>query len=228
MDYPHCVRCHRGYGLSIKCREGCHGEAMENEERKSWEQMEGESSLLYGRFTVYLRLGTKRSIATVYKKEKKGEKGSNIPHGSWYDVEKEWKWKERAKDYDEWQRAEEDRIIAEEREKVLRSGFALQHKRIKELDRLARKLIRYTNDEEKIWIPETKTTTFGEEKSQIVEKIVFNAPLFTVIEKYQASIAAEMGERVKKQELTGKDGGSMEFEIELVGNKPEEDDESEG
>src|ERR1041385_5367355 len=169
-----------------------------NEERKVWEQMEGESSLLYGRFTTYLRLGTKRSVAAVYKKEKKGEKGNNIPHGSWYDDAKQWNWESRARAYDEHQRAEEDRIIAEERDKVLRSGFALQHKRIKELDRLARKLIRYTNDEEKIWIPETKTIS-GENSTVIVEKIVFNAPLFQQIEKYQASIAAEMGERVKKK-----------------------------
>ena len=172
-----------------------------NEERKVWEQMEGESSLLYGRFTTYLRLGTKRSVAAVYKKEKKGEKGNNIPHGSWYDDAKQWNWESRARAYDEHQRAEEDRIIAEERDKVLRSGFALQHKRIKELDRLARKLIRYTNDEEKIWIPETKTIS-GENSTVIVEKIVFNAPLFQQIEKYQASIAAEMGERVKKKDIT--------------------------
>lgn len=164
--------------------------------------MEGESSLLYGRFTAYLRMGTKRSVAAVYKKEKRGEKGSNIPHGSWYDVEKEWKWKERARDYDDWQRAEEDRIIAEEKEKVLRSGFALMHKRIKELDRQARKLIAMTNDEQKIWIPELRTVIMGEDKSQTVEKVVFNAPLFTTIDKIFDSIAKETGERVKKKDIT--------------------------
>lgn len=203
-----------------------------SEERKSWEQdiEHGEPDLWYGRFVKYLRLGTKRSIRSVFLKEtKRGQAKTSTNVGpEWCNAAKQWNWKKRARAYDEYQRAEEDRIIEEERDKVLRSGFALQHKRIKELDRLTRKLIRYTNDEEKIWIPETKTTTFGEEKSQFVEKIVFNAPLFTLIDKYQDSIAKEMGERVKKQELTGKDGGAVEFEIELVGNKPEEDDESEG
>lgn len=207
-----------------------------DEERKSWEQKinDGEPDLWYGRFVKFLRLGTKRSVNAVFKKETKRnlEEPRSNAHQDWYEAAKQWNWEKRARDYDEHQRAEEDRIIEEERDKVLRSGFALQHKRIKELDRLTRKLIRYTNDEEKVWIPETKTimTTQGKDKSQeqIVEKIVFNAPLFTLIDKYQDSIAKEMGERVKKQEITGKDGGSMEFEIELVGNRPEEEEESEG
>jgi hypothetical protein len=172
------------------------------DERKSWEQMEEEPDLWYGRFRSYLRLGSKRSVNALYAKAaKNSEKQRNLDAGGdWYDIEKEWNWKERARAYDEYQRAEEDRIIEEERDKVLRSGFALQHKRIKELDRLARKLIRYTNDEEKIWMSETKTIS-GENSTVIVEKVTFNAPLFTLIDKYQDSIAKEMGERVKKQHL---------------------------
>lgn len=203
-----------------------------DEERKSWEQMEQEPDLWYGRFVKYLRLGTKRSIRSVFLKEtkqKQAKTSTNVGPG-WCNAAKIWNWDERARAHDEWQRSEEDRIIAEERDKVLRSGFALQHKRIQLLDKMSRKLIAMTNDEEKIWIPETKTimTTQGKDKSQeqVVEKVVFNAPLFTLIEKYQDSIAKEMGERVKKQELTGKDGA--DFVIELVGNgNPEEEEKGE-
>lgn len=184
-----------------------------SEERKPWEQRidEGEPDLWYGRFNVYLRLGTKRSVNAVFQKEtkKSKEKTRTNTGPDWYEAAKQWNWGSRARDYDEYQRAEEDRIIAEEREKVLRSGFALQHKRIQLLDRLSRKLIRMTNDEEKIWIPETKTIS-GENSTVIVEKITFNAPLFQQIRSYQADIAAEMGERVKKTELTGKDGGPIQ------------------
>lgn len=191
-----------------------------------WSQQEGEPSLWYGRFLVYLRLGTKRSVNAVFKKEnnKKQQKTTSFPGPGWYDAEKEWNWKERAKAYDEYVRAEEDRVIAEEREKVLRSGFALMHKRVKELDRLTRKLIRMASDDEKIWLVETRTVIMGEDRSQTTEKLTFNAPLFQLIDKYLDSIAKEMGERIKKQELTGKDGGPVEFEIELVGNSPDDDD----
>lgn len=202
---------------------------MEDMQRKSWNQMEGEPDLWYGRFMIYAKMGYKRSVNAVFEKERKGKKvnPSTKINAEWYDAYNQWKWSERARSYDEYQRAEEDRIIAEERDKVLRSGFALQHKRIEVLDKLSRKLIAMANDDEKVWIAKTKTTSFGEDKSQVIEEITFNAPLFTLIDKYQDSIAKEMGERVKKQELTGKDGGSMEFEIELVGNRPEEE-ESEG
>jgi hypothetical protein len=182
---------------------------MINEERKPWEQIieQNEPDLWYGRFVKFMRLGTKRSVNAVFKKEppKRSVKPRMVADNDWYEIAKQWNWAERARAYDEYQRVEEDRIIEEERNKVLRSGFALQHKRIKELDRLARKLIRYTNDEEKIWIPETKktTTTQGKDKSQeqVVEKIVFNAPLFTLIDKYQDSLAKEMGERVKREQV---------------------------
>lgn len=178
-----------------------------SDERKSWEQMEGEPDLWYGRFRVYLRLGTKRSVNVLYAKEAKAAKNSEKQRnlgagGDWYSIEKEWNWKERARAYDEWQRSEEDRIIEEEKDKVLRSGFALMHKRIRELDRQARKLIRMTNDEEKIWIPEVRTVAMGENKSQTVEKLTFNAPLFTTIDKIFDSIAKETGERVKKKDIT--------------------------
>lgn len=177
---------------------------MDNEERKTWEQMEKEPDLWYGRFVKFMRLGTKRSVNAISQKEnKKSEEKTRTNAGpEWYDAAKTWNWATRARDYDAYQRAEEDRIIEEERDKVLRSGFALQHKRIQLLDKMSRKLIAMTNDEEKIWIPETKTSTFGEDKSQTVEKVVFNAPLFQQIERYQASIAAEMGERVKKKDIT--------------------------
>lgn len=203
-----------------------------SEERKPWEQRidEGEPDLWYGRFVKFMRLGTKRSVNAVLQKEvkKKQEKTRTNAGPEWYEAAKQWNWTNRARDYDEFQRAEEDRIIADEKEKVLRSGYALLHKRVKTLDRLTRKLERWEKNDDKIWIPETRTTIMGENKSVTIEKVTFNHHLYMVIDKYLDSIAKEVGERVKKQELTGKNGEALEFEIELVGNKPEEEDEGEG
>jgi hypothetical protein len=174
-----------------------------SEERKAWDQLPNEPDLWYGRFTAFLRLGTKRSVNAVFKKEnnKKQQKTTAFPGPTWYEAAKEWRWQERARAYDEHQRAEEDRIIAEEREKVLRSGFALQHKRIQALNRLTNKLIAMTNDEDKIWMPDVKSVGTGP-TAERVDLLQFNAPLFTLIDKYLASIAAEMGERVKKKDVT--------------------------
>lgn len=195
-----------------------------SEERDPWSQLPNEPDLWYGRFTAFLRMGTRRSVNAVYRKEhRKTPKSTDNTGSDWYNAAKEWQWQERARAYNEHQRAEEDRIIAEEREKVLRSGFALQHKRIQALNRLTNKLIAMTNDEDKIWMPDVKSVGTGP-TAERVDLLQFNAPLFTLIDKYLASIAAEMGERVKKKELTGKDGGPVEYEIELVGNSPDDDD----
>lgn len=175
---------------------------MDDTTRKPWDQMEGESDLWYGRFRAYLLMGTKRSVNAVFRKEnnKKQQETTMFPGPTWYEAVKQWNWEERAKRYDKYQRDEEDKIIAQEKEKVLRSGFALMHKRVKELDKLSNDFIKMTKDYDKVWIPETKTIVNGKETVKI-EKVVFNHQLFQLIDKYFDSIAKEKGERVKKQEL---------------------------
>jgi hypothetical protein len=84
----------------------------------------------------------------------------------------------------------------------------VQHRRIQSLDRILNKLIEMTEDEDKVWLPDVKAIGNGP-NAERVDLVNFNAPLFTLIDKYKASIAAEMGERVKKTELTGKDGGPV-------------------
>lgn len=189
------------------------------EERNPWDQMieEGEPSLWFGRFTTYRNMGTRRSVNAVYAKEnnKKQQKTTTFPGPTWYEAAKTWKWEERAKTWDAYRIAEEDKVIAEERNKVLRSGFALMHKRVKELDKLTRKLIKMTDEEDKVWIPDVKAIGNGP-TAERVDLVNFNAPLFTLIDKYLASIAAEMGERIKKTEVTGKDGGPIEIEETVV------------
>jgi hypothetical protein len=172
-------------------------------ERKPWDRMEGEPDLWYARFAVYLRMGSKRSVHALFKRTTK--KNQEEPRGNagpdWYDTEKEWKWEERARAYDEHLRAEEDKLRAEEKEKVLRSGFALQHRRIEVYDRLLRKLIGYTRDDDKVWLSDLKSVQIGLDSYERVDLVHFNAPLFTLIDRYLSAIAAEMGERVKKKEV---------------------------
>lgn len=200
---------------------------MENE-RKTWEQMPEESDLWYGRFRAYLLMGFKRSIQAVFQLETEEKRGnpSGEAQGHWYEYAKKYDWEERAKVYDAHWIEEQDEIIKQEREKVIRLGFALDYKRIEALNKLADKMMQWADEDDKVWLVKTQDVT-GDGFSKHTEETVFNAPMIGMIEKYFAGIAAEKGERVKKQELTGKDGGSMEFEIELVGNRPE-DEESEG
>lgn len=186
-----------------------------DEERKAWYQKDGEKTLWHETtkalavFNEYCLLGPSRSLAKLAKKDGKStayvrqlERWSSTFH-----------WQERARAYDEHIRAEEDRILAAEKEKVLRSGFALMHERVEALDKLTRKLISYAHDEKNVWLPDVKSVQVGKFDYERVDIVHFNAPLFTLIDKYFASIAAELGERVKKQEVTGKDGGPLEIDV---------------
>lgn len=176
-----------------------------NEERKPWDQLPDESSLWYGRFRSYLEMGFKRNVNAVHAECTKNDENLrdiNAP-GEWYRIEKAWNWKERAKSYDEAWIIEQDKIIAQEKEIVLRTGYALMHNRIKLLNKFVEKMEQWADDDSKAWIIKTQTVT-GENFSKHTEEETFNAPMFSMIDKYLDSIAKEKGERVKKNEIEHK------------------------
>lgn len=176
-----------------------------NDERKPWDQLEdeGESSLWYGRFRAYLLMGFKRSVSAVFQLEAEEIRGnqSTETYGYWYEYAKKYSWEERAQAYDAHWIEEQDKLIEQEREIVLRTGFAVQHRRIQSLDSIVNKLIDMLEDNNNIWMPDVKAIGNGP-NAERVDLLSFNAPIFTLIEKYHASIAAEMGERVKRKDIT--------------------------
>ena len=178
---------------------------MDNEERKIWEQQEGESDLWFGRFRAYLLMGFKRSVSAVFQLEAEENRGNQSAetHGYWYEYARKYKWEERAKAYDTHWIEEQDEIIKQERERGLRLGYALDYKRIEALNKLADKMMQWADEDDKVWIVNKKSVS-GENFSQYTEETVFNAPMLGMIEKYFAGIAAEKGERVKKKEVEHK------------------------
>jgi hypothetical protein len=173
-------------------------------EQEPWVQQPGESLVWYKRFTRFRLMEPVRSIAAVFQEVKKGESQSNIPPGSWYEAAKQWRWEERAAAWDASLDKQIEQQIATERKKVLRSRYALMHKRIEKLDEIAQRLIGYLDDENNVWLPDVKAIGTGPNARQ-VDLIRFNAPLFSEIRGYLADIAAEKGERVKKSEVSLKE-----------------------
>lgn len=177
--------------------------------------MEGEPPLWYQRFTRYRLMEPTRSIAAVFQEEnsKKLEKTrkSPEPDGTWYAKAREWQWDERVNAWDIHQSQEQEKIIAKEKEQVLKSRYALVHKRIEQLDRIAQKLLDYAEEEDKVWMLDVKAIGNGPDAER-VDLVRFNDALFREIRAHFADIAAELGERVKttKQEITGKDGQPIE------------------
>ncbi len=180
-----------------------------------WEQQPGESLMWYKRFTRFRLMEPVRKIALVFQAEEreKAEKAESRgkarklrtePPGSWYEAARDFQWEKRAAAWDAHQAKVQERLIEEEKGKILSHGFALMHERVRILDALTRQLLKYTEDEEKIWLPDVKTAGFGE-SAERVDLVVFNDALFEQIRKYLTDLAAEMGERVKttRQEVSG-------------------------
>ncbi len=158
-----------------------------------------------------------RSIVAVFREEQpeenRGKQRKDAP-GPWYEKANQWQWEDRAAAWDAHQDEQIEKRIVAERKKVSTSRYALIHKRIQKLDEIAEKLIGYLDDEDYIWLPDVKAIGNGP-GAERVDLVRFNDALFSEIRAHFADIAAEMGERVKKQEITGKDGSQLSVHLYL-------------
>lgn len=127
-----------------------------DEERKPWDQMveEGESAKWFSRFDCFrLMKPWVRSINAVFVEEqsknpKKPEKTRTNSDKEWYQKSKEYKWEERAADYDKHRRDERDRHVKEKEMDILDLQYAQTYERVKALDGQAHATeMPYTDDE---------------------------------------------------------------------------------
>lgn len=178
---------------------------MSEQQDRPWDQMEGEPSLWYRRFTRYRLMEPVRSIAAVYQEESKNDekRRSNAP-GTWYDIARQWQWEARAAAWDAHVDAEIEKTIAAERKKILRSELALQHERVKLLNRKAKQLAEITDTETGVWTPDVKSVGTGP-NAERVDLVQFNDAAFRELREYLTDLADEMGERVKKKEVAYKE-----------------------
>lgn len=173
-----------------------------SERQELWEQMPDEPLRWYRRFEKFRLMEPVRSIALVFQAEeteKNREKPRTKPTGDWYEIAKQWKWEERAAAWDAYQDEQLDKQIIAERKKVLKSHYALMHKRVQELDELATLLRGEIHDRKKYYLTDVKQIGYGE-FAERVDLEVFNDKLVSEFRASLADIAAEMGERVKKTE----------------------------
>lgn len=192
-------------------------------EQRLWEQREGEPGNWYARFLLFRDMAvTHRGLYQAYVEEaRKSQKkpAKDVP-GAWKDAADKWQWHKRVDAYDAYQRAEEEAKAArlkqleeEEEARLLTTGYAKTARRIEQLSILYDELkASYRKD--------------GKPDGEIVY------PWLTPDKVREMrgcldDIAKELGERVKKTELTGKDGAPLEFVCEWGGGVLTED-ENEG
>ena len=148
-------------------------------------------------FHEYCLLGIGRSFAKLAQK-------LGRPAGYTRQLEtwsSQYHWQERVKQYDADQAKIIDATIAEERAKILKSRYALMHKRVELLDRKIQQLVEITDDEKGIWLPDVKSVGTGPD-AQRVDLVQFNSDAFKELREYLDDIASELGERIKKADTT--------------------------
>jgi len=96
--------------------------------------------------------------------------------------------------------AELSKFEQEEITRILTSGYALMHRRVEALDRLAKKLEAYMEDEHNIWLPDVKSIGTGP-TAERVDLVTFNDRLLSEYRATFADLASELGQRVKKTDI---------------------------
>lgn len=175
-----------------------------SDEKDIWERQDGEPNNWYSRFVIFLQMGPSRSLLGSINLEKaqKGLEKLNYVSQSWREAAKQWDWRERAEMWDEYRRKQ-----------VFVQGNAYDVNRVEKLNKYTEML------EAEI---DKMLDALAKKK---IEKPWFNQFLY---EKYLQSleaIAAETGGRVKRQEITGKDGAPFQTILCLPDNG-DEDNES--
>lgn len=172
-----------------------------------WDRIEGEPDRWYRRFERYRLMEPVRSVAAVFQEEQEKKNPENPrknPDKDWYEARDRWKWDERVSAWDAYLDGELEKTIAAERKKILRTGMALQHKRVELLARKVQQLIDITDAQDGIWLADVKSVGTGP-NAERVDLVQFNDAAFKELREYLADIADEMGERVKKKEIAYKE-----------------------
>lgn len=177
------------------------------------EQGRKESRRANAAFRDYVRMGVNKSLRDLLDKYKANP--DEAPTTQWATISlwsADYYWVKRKEAYDDNQLAADQAAYEARRREIMESGLALVHERIFKLTALFSQLEEYLKDEDLVWLKETKQVIEGADDEDKAAKIIeivkmrFNSPLFEQFRLTLDDISKEMGQRVKKTELSGPDG----------------------
>lgn len=187
------------------------------------QRQKGESDVAVIACNDFLRMGVGRKLSDLIHSysQQITRKRNFAPPTLDYETIRQWsskfEWAERASAYD----AEFEVLKNEERQRVFNQALSLDFGRVKELIELAEFLKEqlYEQDEDgnfcNIWNPDVKGIGKGEDYERIdIER--FNSALVSEYRATLKDIADEVGGRVKKQEVTGANGGAIKTEATVI------------
>jgi hypothetical protein len=196
-------------------------------DRQPWDQASDEPSLWFRHFERYRLLGANRNVLAAYNslRDEKGKHHVTRPPQTWYNAHKAWDWEKRATAWDAHCLKLAAERIESERVDALTQGFAVKAERIQALNDLAETLLAEVGDEERRWLRDVKSIGAGD-NAERVETERFNAPLVHEFRGLLDDIAAEVGGRVSKTDITS--GGEKIKGYVVTSVTPDQWDEEDG
>lgn len=148
----------------------------------TWHRQPNESNKSYAAFQTYLSLGAERSLEKV--RQKIGKSKAICERWS-----SRWEWVARATAYDQHMAEVAQAQREAEVQRVVQNHYANMHTRVQELDEVATMLREMIDDEDNLW----NESKYGR---------TFNSFLIAEFRGCLDDIAAELGHRVKKSDVT--------------------------
>jgi hypothetical protein len=164
----------------------------------------------------WLRLGPGRSLPFLLKKysESKQKLAPTQSLATLFRWSSLFDWAERAAEFD----ANWEAIKNVERDAELNYGLALDYERVRKLKRLADFLEAQLYEQgtegqfHNVWLPDVKVVGHGD-SAEAVDIERFNSGLIIQYRETLEDLAAEVGGRIKRQELSGAGGGALTVRV---------------
>lgn len=178
-----------------------------------------ESSAAIQACNDYLRMGPGRSLAVLHRRyTSRNNKQQSEPPTRAYPTLRSWSskynWADRAGNWD----ADAEKRKTEAYRRAMETGLSLDFERVRELKELAGFLLEQVYEQgpegnyHNIWVPDVKSVGSGNHM-QVVDIERFNSSIISQLRGVLDDLAQETGGRVKKQEITGAEGGALTFRV---------------
>jgi len=167
-----------------------------------------ESKRANAAFRDYVRMGVARSLRDLLAHYQTVPQPPTASWGTISTWSHKFYWVERSTILDQLQLIKDQEIFEASRRELLTKGLALNYHRLGELEELFEQLKKYTKDEDRVWLPDVKSIGQGP-TAERVDIVRFNSALIEQTRGLLDDIAAEVGGRVRKSEVTGKDGKDL-------------------
>lgn len=167
-----------------------------------------ESKKSYAAFVDYCQMGVGRSLAALFKIYLATDYPPTKSFSTLANWSKNFGWVRRAEAFEREQAAQAQAVYEARRQSILETGLAQKHERLCKLYDMFNRLYDDFQVEGNVWMHEAKGIGAADNFT-IVDTVRFNAALVSEIRNTLADIAAEVGGRPRKTELTGRNGGPI-------------------